>query len=118
MRTNLSAILIAGIIIFLPLSCREKTGSLRLWYDHPADASVPDTGDGWRNDPEWLKALPVGNGFLGAMIFGDVNMERIQLNEKSLWSGSPDDNNNPEAYTSLNAIRQLLFDGKYREATE
>ncbi len=50
--------------------------------------------------------------------FGDVNIERLQLNEKTLWSGSPDDNNNPEAYGSLNRIRELLFDGKYKEASE
>lgn len=118
MRINMSGLLIAGIILVMPLSCREKSDCLRIWYDSPADASVPDIEDGWQNDPEWLKALPAGNGFIGAMIFGGVNTERIQLNEKSLWSGSPDNNNNPEAYGSLNTIRQLLFDGKYREATE
>jgi alpha-L-fucosidase 2 len=96
----------------------EAEKSLRLWYDHPANASVPDVNNGWANDPEWLKALPVGNGFLGAMVFGDVNRERIQLNEKTLWSGSPDDNNNPEASKYLGEIRQLLFEGKYKEANE
>ena len=92
--------------------------SLRLWYDHPANSSIADLKEGWRNDPEWLKAFPVGNGFLGAMVFGDVNLDRIQLNEKSLWSGSTDDNNNPDAYASLDKIRELLFRGKYKEATE
>jgi|WetSurMetagenome_2_1015567.scaffolds.fasta_scaffold05097_3 alpha-L-fucosidase 2 len=92
--------------------------SLRVWYDKPANSSVADVHEGWKNDPEWLKALPVGNGFLGGMVFGDVNLERIQLNEKSLWSGSPDDNDNPEAYASLGKIRELLFKGKYKEATE
>mgnify|MGYP000957623089 CR=1 FL=1 len=91
---------------------------LRLWYDKPANASVPDKQQGWESDAEWLKALPVGNGFLGAMVFGDVNQERLQLNEKTLWSGSPDDNNNPEAFASLGKIRQLLFEGKYKEANE
>lgn len=89
----------------------------KLWYDHPADASAKDTSDGWINDPEWLKALPVGNGFIGAMVFGGVNKERLQLNEKSLWSGSPDDNDNPNASQYLVSIRQLLFEGKYKEAT-
>ncbi len=91
---------------------------LRLWYKQPANASISDQQNGWGNDPEWLKALPVGNGFLGAMVYGDVNKDRIQLNEKTLWSGSPDDNNNPEAVKSLGKIRQLLFDGKYKEADE
>ena len=52
------------------------------------------------------------------MVFGDVNQERLQLNEKTLWSGSPDDNNNPDAFASLSKIRELLFKGKYKEATE
>jgi len=92
--------------------------SPRLWYNQPANSTVADIKDGWQSDPEWLKALPVGNGFLGAMVFGDVNQERLQLNEKTLWSGSPDDNNNPEAFASLGKIRQLLFEGKYKDANE
>ena len=89
---------------------------LRLWYDKPAYSQTTDVKRGSGNDAEWLKALPVGNGFMGAMVFGDVNNEIIQLNEKSLWSGSPDENNNPEAAGSLNKIRRLLFEKKYKEA--
>ena len=92
--------------------------TLCIWYAQPANATAVDDKNGWKNDPEWLKAMPVGNGFLGAMIFGDVNKERIQLNEKSLWSGSPENGNNPEAFPALEKIRQLLFEGKYKEATE
>ena len=77
-----------------------------------------DDPNGWKDDPEWLKALPLGNGSLGVMVFGDVNRERIQLNEESMWSGSPDDNDNPDAHRAQGQIRQLLFDGKYKEATE
>lgn len=110
------------ILLFSALfSCSKKqqeAPTYRIWYKQPANASIPDQQNGWRNDPEWLKALPVGNGFLGAMVYGDVNKERIQLNEKTLWSGSVDDNNNPEAAKSLAKIRQLLFDCKYREADE
>lgn len=87
-----------------------------LWYDHPANSSIADSKNPWESDSVWLQALPVGNGFIGAMVFGDVNKERIQLNEKSLWSGSPDDNNNPAAAAALPEIRKLLFAGKYREA--
>jgi len=90
----------------------------KLWYKEPANASVKDNPNGWISDAEWLKALPLGNGFLGAMVFGDVNKERIQLNEKSLWSGSPQDSDNPEASKALSQIRELLFAGKYKEATE
>ena len=88
----------------------------RLWYNHPANASAKDDQSGWISDLEWLKALPVGNGFLGAMVFGDVNRERIQLNEKSLWSGSVEDYNNPVAAENLAKIRRLLFEGNYKEA--
>ena len=81
------------------------------------NALTEDDKNGWRDDPEWLKALPVGNGSLGAMVFGDVNHERIQLNEESMWSGSVDDNDNPDAREAQVEIRRLLFEGKYREAT-
>ena len=112
-----------NLFLFFFLLCQiilvaEPHGSsLRIWYSHPADATVEDDKNGWKNDAEWLKAIPVGNGFLGAMVFGDVNKERIQLNEKSLWSGSPENGNNPDAYSALDKIRQLLWDGKYKEAT-
>lgn len=112
--------IIVTVVLSGIVSCTNnpKQELLRLWYNQPANASVPDVDNGWANDPEWLKALPVGNGFLGAMVFGDVNRERIQLNEKTLWSGSPDDNNNPEASKYLREIRQLLFHGKYKEGNE
>jgi alpha-L-fucosidase 2 len=90
----------------------------KIWFTSPANANTKDNPNGWKSDPEWLKALPVGNGFLGAMVFGDVNQERIQLNEKSLWSGSVDDNDNPDAAKYIPDIRNLLFEGKYKEAAE
>ena len=111
--------LIIFVIIGSNLFCQNAVNkNLRLWYDKPANSSAAVEKSGWGNDPEWLKALPVGNGFLGAMVFGDVNSELIQLNEKTLWSGSPNDNNNPIAAQSLGKIRQLLFEGKYKEANE
>jgi len=107
------------ILIFLFFSgCSETKPPLRLWYGEPADASIPDNGNAWKDDPEWLKALPLGNGQLGAMVFGDINRERVQLNEKTLWSGSHIENDNPEAPKYLAEIRKLLFEGKFREATE
>lgn len=109
------AFLVLALIVPLVLNAQK---SLCLWYDKPAMASVKDDPNGWKDDAEWLKALPLGNGTLGAMVFGDVNLERIQLNEESMWSGSPDDNDNPSAFQYLDSIRVLLFNGKYREATE
>ena len=118
---NSLKLLASGMTLLLLTSCvqdQEIKQHLKLWYNLPADASVPDDPNGWKDDPEWLKALPLGNGSLGLMVFGDVNKERIQLNEESMWSGSPDDNDNPEAFPAQNEIRKLLFEGKYKEATE
>src|SRR5678816_2031901 len=76
--------------------------SLLLWYDKPAS--------------EWTEALPIGNGRLGAMIFGGPANERLQLNEDTLYAGSPYDPNNPEALHALPEARRLIFAGKYKEA--
>jgi alpha-L-fucosidase 2 len=76
----------------------------KLWYTHPA--------------LDWNEALPVGNGRLGAMIFGGIESERLQLNEQTIWSGRPDDFVNPEAAQALPKIRKLLFDGRYKEAEQ
>ena len=61
----------------------------------------------------WTEALPVGNGRLGAMVFGGAAREQLQLNESSLWSGAPKDGNNPEAKETLPKIREALFAGDY-----
>lgn len=108
------------IVLFLMFltGCSEKKPSIRLWYDEPANASIPDNGNAWKDDPEWLKALPLGNGQIGAMVYGDVSLERVQINEKTLWSGSHFENDNPDAPKYLDKIRQLLFEGKFKEATE
>lgn len=79
-------------------------GDLSLWYRRPAK--------------EWTEALPVGNGRLGAMVFGGVDEERIQLNEDTLWAGGPYDPVNPEAQAALPEVRRLVFDGKYRQAAD
>ncbi len=115
---NKNLLTISLLLIILGYGCdqnkNEKT--LKLWYSQPANASIPYCKNGWNNDPGWLKALPVGNGSIGSMVFGDVNRERIQLNEKSLWSGSPADNDNPVSFQYLDSIRCLLYAGQYKEA--
>ena len=114
--------LFALFALFWTGCCSEKPDgriSSKIWYETPALASVGDTPyDAWHDDAEWLKALPLGNGALGAMVFGDVNRERIQLNEESMWSGSPQQSDNPEAARHLDRIRKYLFEGKYKEATD
>ena len=69
-----------------------------------------------RSAAYWVEALPVGNGRIGAMVFGSPETERIQLNEDTIWQGSPYQNYNPEALGALDQMRQLIFDGKYKEA--
>lgn len=76
----------------------------RLWYNSPA--------------AEWTEALPVGNGRLGAMVFGGVKKERLQLNEDSMWYGGPRERNNPDAKPNLPAIRELILAGRLQEAQE
>jgi alpha-L-fucosidase 2 len=66
----------------------------------------------------YYEAAPVGNGRLGAMMFGALVNERIVLNESSMWSGGPQDANRPEAYKVLPEIQQLLLDGKFKDATD
>ena len=114
----ITVLLLYGLTMFL--SCYDysvkKSISLKLWYDQPANDTVIDNSNTWKDDEEWLKALPLGNGSLGAMVFGDVNFERIQLNEESMWSGSPFDNDNPEAFPAQEKIKQLLFEVQYKEA--
>jgi alpha-L-fucosidase 2 len=77
---------------------------LSLWYRRPAKV--------------WTEALAIGSGRLGAMVFGGINHERLQLNEDTLWGGGPYDQNNPEALAALPEARRLVFEGKYREADQ
>jgi alpha-L-fucosidase 2 len=79
-----------------------QVGAMTLWHAGAA--------------PQWDHATPVGNGRLGAMIFGDTGRERIQLNEETLWSGGPRDTVNVEAMSEIGNVRRLLFEGKPREA--
>ena len=67
---------------------------------------------------EWVEALPIGNGRLGGMVFGGVPAERIQLNEDTFWSGGPYDPINPEALSYLPKVRQLIREGRYKEAQD
>src|SRR4051794_28331930 len=83
----------------------QNNADLKLWYNHPS-------GDVWEN------ALPIGNGRLGAMVYGNVDTERIQLNENTLWSGSPNRNDNPLALDSITVLRNLIFAGRQKDAEQ
>jgi len=101
-----ATIVCAGIAASAPMAERPDSGrgtpSTRLWYRHPAK--------------NWDEALPVGNGRLGAMVFGGVKAESIQFNEETLWDGYPRNRINPKARTALPEVRRLLFEGKNKEA--
>src|SRR5215471_4308362 len=75
---------------------------LQLWYNQPAD--------------KWTSALPLGNGRIGAMVFGGVPVERIQFNEDTLWKGKPHDYVRAGAHEQLAEIRRLLGEGQTKEA--
>ena len=85
-------------------SATAPTGPLELWYRRPASPNA------------WTEALQVGNGRIGAMVFGGVNQERLQMNEDTLWAGGPYNPVNPAAKTNLAQVRQLIFDEKYQDA--
>jgi alpha-L-fucosidase 2 len=91
-------------LLFVTTNGFAQNGTaLKLWYNTPS-------GKTWEN------ALPIGNGRLGAMVYGNVENEIIQLNEHTVWSGSPNRNDNPLALDSLATIRQLIFEGKQKDA--
>ena len=76
----------------------------KLWYNKPAS--------------HWLEALPIGNSHLGAMVYGGTDVEEIQLNEETFWSGSPHDNNSKESLAALPEVRRLIFEGKENQAAK
>ena len=82
-----------------------QTNDLKLWYNTPAGKV-------------WEAALPIGNGRLAAMVFGNPANETIKLNESSVWSGGPNRNDNPDALKALPEVRKLIFAGKYKEASD
>jgi alpha-L-fucosidase 2 len=87
--------------------CKDnnKDSRLKLWYESPAD--------------EWIEALPLGNGRLGSMVFGNVSKERIQLNEDTLWTGVPIKEENCGLFLeNLNEVRNLMFQGEYVKGQE
>ncbi|WP_145330700.1 glycosyl hydrolase family 95 catalytic domain-containing protein [Paenibacillus xylanexedens] len=81
-----------------------NTNKNKIGFDHPAG--------------QWEEAFPIGNGTLGGMVLGRTDLERVQLNEDSLWYGGPMERNNPQSLQSLDNIRELLFQGQIRQAEE
>jgi len=94
-------LIVAAAAMLCVAGAAAQTGS-KLTYDQPAE--------------KWTQALPLGNGRIGAMVFGGVEDERLQINEATLWGGGPHDYVNPDAFAHLGEIRQLIFEGKAAEA--
>ena len=100
---KLTPLLFIAILSLIVFSCKEPADQdLKLWYDKPATI--------------WEEALPIGNGRLGAMIYGGTGKDHIQFNEETLWTGEPHDYSNEGAYGYLEKIRELIWQGKQKEA--
>ena len=102
-RSSMKTIVSAALTLFV-LSPSLLPAELKLWYRQPAT--------------EWNEALPVGNGRLGAMLFGGVAKDRLQLNEDTVWAGEKRDRNNPRGAEAIPEIRRLLNAGRAAEAHE
>jgi len=100
----LTCLFLPGLAVFPKPQTGSQGSANLLWYRQPA--------------ANWNEALPIGNGRLGAMVFGGVQAERIQLNEDSIWAGEKRDRTNPEGKQNLAEVRRLLFAGKVREAEQ
>ena len=100
---------------------QSPAARLSLWYrapasDHPLLTAGASPEARQATAAEWVRALPLGNGRLGAMVFGGIVHERLQLNEDTLWAGRPYDPVNPDAKDALPEVRRLLVERRYREA--
>ncbi len=98
-----SLVILLFLIGFSTSGFAQDTNAMKLWYNAPS-------GKVWEN------ALPIGNGFQAAMVYGNVEKEIFQLNEHTVWSGSPNRNDNPNALEALPEVRKLIFEGAYKAA--
>ena len=94
--------IISHVFAIEDASKHPQQNNLKIWYQQPANI--------------WTEALPVGNGRLGAMVFGGIRNERIQLNEDTMWAGPPVPEANDKLYPAISRTRDLIFAGKYKEA--
>jgi len=102
MKKHLLLALAGALVLSACTEESPKDNDQRLWYDAPATT--------------WLEALPLGNSRMGAMIYGGVQEDEIQLNEETFWSGGPHDNNSTMSKYYLSQVRSLIFQGREDEA--
>ena len=103
LKHRLNSLIVCLLSLVFSLSASASDNSL-LWYDKPASV--------------WLEAMPLGNSKLGAMVFGKTDVEEIQLNEETFWSGGPHNNNSNSSIYYLNEVRSLIFQGKEKQAED
>jgi len=105
MKSRIAFLILISLVLLTgckPSASKSESDHLTLWYKQPAKV--------------WDEALPVGNGRLGAMVFGDPVNERIQINEESIWAGCPVNNNNPGSLAHLPGIQKALFESRFKDA--
>jgi len=102
MKFIASLFVYAGLAALFNGCTKTENKDLMLWYEKPAS--------------KWEEALPIGNGRIGAMIYGGIAEEHIQFNEETLWTGRPHDYSNIGASAYLGRIRELIWQGKQDEA--
>ena len=95
--------LIICLLLVSVVAYAQNSQNLKLWYNQPSGTT-------------WENALPIGNGFLGSMVYGNVPNETLQLNENTVWSGGPNRNDNPKALEALPEIRKMIWEGNHKEA--
>ena len=117
--------LILGLVPLLPSISSAQQKPMQLWFDRPAyqpavfSYDAPEFQRTFHFEKRgWVEALPVGNGRMGAMVFGGVLRERIQLNEETIWDGYRRNTDNPAAVTALPDVQRLMFAGKNDEAEQ
>ena len=93
---------LTALVFLSPVVMCQNPSGMKILFNKPAD--------------NWNEALPVGNGRIGAMIFGNIENERLEINEESVWTGEERWDANPDALKNLPKVRKLLFEGKYAEA--
>lgn len=130
MKTKITLFYLFALLIGLKVTVAQEPASIRNekitenWTDRAHVVSGGEKPKGhyllWYQQPAkvWEEALPLGNGHLGAMVFGGIADERIQLNESTLWDGFAQDASNPESLKALPEVQKLLFEGKNNEAVE
>ena len=104
MKKVVGMVLLMANVVVVSAAGVKVDNDQRLWYEQPAKV--------------WLEALPLGNSRMGAMVYGGTDVEEIQLNEETFWSGGPHNNNSTTSLQHLNEVRRLIFEGKEKEAED